>query len=197
MHHYFLEYIEKKYNACKSIDSGSLIQFSDLVEKTIQSKNKIFFCGNGGSLAIANHMLCDLYKQASTDSAIEPLVYSLSSNFELITAISNDIDYSQIFSYQLNRIGNKGDILITISSSGDSQNIIEAINVAKKIGIVSVSLTGFNGGRSKENSDLNIHVNEFNYGIIEDSHQTIIHAMTQFLRSKYLDKSLDKEKIKF
>jgi len=196
MHNYFIEYINKKHKACELIDSESLIKFSDIVEDAINKKKKIFFCGNGGSLAIANHMLCDLFKQSSTDTDLKPLVYSLATNFELMTAISNDISYDKIFSYQLDRLGSKDDILITISSSGDSENIIQAINMANKIGLISVSLTGFNGGRSKELSTYNIHVKEENYGIIEDIHQSIIHSMSQYIRIKNLKKNISKDSIR-
>jgi len=81
MHEYFIEYINKKHKACELIKPDSLIKFSEIVENAINKKNKIFFCGNGGSLAIANHMLCDLFKQSSTDTDLEPLVFSLATNF--------------------------------------------------------------------------------------------------------------------
>ncbi len=196
MYNYFIEYINKKHKACEEVDHKSLNKFSEIIEEAISNKNKIFLCGNGGSLAIANHILCDLFKQSSSDTALEPLVFSLASNFELLTAISNDISYEEIFSYQLNRVGTKGDVLITISSSGDSENIVRAIDQANKMGITSISLTGFNGGRSKKQSDFNIHVQEENYGIIEDAHQSILHAMTQYIRVKNLDKNKNLESIR-
>lgn len=196
MYNYYIEYINKKHNACEQVSIDSLNQFSEIIEKAINNKNKIFLCGNGGSLATANHILCDLFKQSSTDTALKPLVFSLASNFELLTAISNDISYDEIFSYQLKRVGSKGDILITISASGDSENIVRAIDQANKMGVTSISLTGFNGGRSKKLSNFNIHVKAENYGIIEDAHQSILHAMTQYIRIKNLDKNKNLESIK-
>ena len=142
-------------------------------------------------------MLCDIFKQTSSNSKLKPLVFSLSSNYELISAISNDISYDEVFSYQLERIASKKDLLITISSSGNSENIVRVLKKSKEMELYSVALTGFSGGRSKEFCSLNIHVPEDNYGIVEDAHQSIIHSIAQFLRKKYLDDDEDENKIVF
>tara|TARA_A100001015_G_scaffold294316_1_gene371963 strand:- start:1873 stop:2487 length:615 start_codon:yes stop_codon:yes gene_type:complete len=194
---YFTEFIEAKHLACQNIKKSALNKFSQKMENAISSDNKIFLCGNGGSLSVANHMLCDIFKQLSTDTYLRPKVFSLATNFELMTAISNDISYNEIFSYQLNRIGTKNDLLITISSSGNSQNIINVIKLAKKIGIYTVALTGFKGGKSSKICDLNINVEAKNYGIIEDSHSSILHAISQHIRKENLKKSTNIKKIKF
>ena len=102
-----------------------------------------------------------------------------------MTAISNDSDYAKIFSDQIIQVGNKNDVLITISSSGKSKNIINAIKEAKRKKIISISLTGFSGGISKKISDYNIHVASQNYGIIESLHHKIMNLISQFLKNKY------------
>ena len=142
-------------------------------------------------------MLCDILKQTSSDSKLKPLISSLSSNYELISAISNDISYDEIFSYQLERFASKHDLLITISSSGDSENIVRVLKKSQEIGLYSVALTGFSGGRSRKFCSLNIHVPENNYGIVEDAHQSIIHAIAQYLRKKHLDDNVNESKIAF
>ena len=95
-------------------------------------KKNIFVCGNGGSAAIANHFECDHKKILSETKKISPRIISLCSNNALITAIANDFSYDQVFKKQLQYLSNNNDVLITISSSGNSNNIIEAIKFAKK-----------------------------------------------------------------
>ena len=112
-----------------------------------------------------------------------------------MTAISNDNKYDCVFSDQIEQIGQKSDILITISSSGKSQNIINAIRVAKKKSITTISLTGFDGGISKKIADINLHINSYNYGIIESMHHTIMNLISQFLKNKYFSlKNIKKKK---
>jgi len=112
-----------------------------------------------------------------------------------MTAISNDDKYENVFGDQINQIGLKNDILITISSSGRSKNIINAIRAARKKSIITISLTGFDGGMSKILSDVNLHVKSNNYGIIESLHHTIMNLISQFLKNKYFSlKNIKKKK---
>ena len=118
-----------------------------------------------------------------------PKIISLSSNLELITAISNDIKYDEIFSFQLARLANKDDCLITISASGNSKNIINVIKWAKANNLKTISLNGFDGGKAKKLSDFSVNVPSNNYGIIEDLHQSIMHILSQSIRMKFLKKN--------
>ena len=120
----------------------------------------------------------------------------MSSNIELISAIANDIKYDDVFSFQLSRLASIGDCLITISSSGNSKNIINAIRWAKKNNIKTISLNGFDGGKAKNLSDYSINVPCNNYGIVEDLHQSIMHIISQSLRLQNL-KNKDYLKINF
>ena len=108
----------------------------------------------------------------------------------LVSAIANDIKYEDTFSYQLEKLGSKGDLLICISSSGNSKNIIKVINSASKLKIKTISLVGFNGGKAK-------HINISNYGIVEDVHQSIMHMLAQFIRLRKINKPEEAEKIIF
>ena len=154
------------------------------------SKSNIFVCGNGGSAAIANHFECDHKNILSETKKINPRIISLCSNNPLITAISNDISYESVFSKQLEYLSNKNDALITISASGNSENIIQAIKYAKKKGILVVSLTGFSGGRSKKLSDLNLHVNSKNYGVIENIHHAYMNIISQYIKIELISEKL-------
>jgi phosphoheptose isomerase len=106
----------------------------------------------------------------------------------LITAIANDVDYSSVFSDQLKYNFESGDILFVISASGNSPNILEALKFAKKNKIFTISFTGFNGGKAKKLSDINLHCRSFNYGIVEMMHHNFMNIIAQYLRQKVLSK---------
>jgi phosphoheptose isomerase len=109
---------------------------------------------------------------------------------ELITAIGNDFSFEEIFVYQLQTFAAAGDALLTVSASGNSENIVRAVAWAAKNGVATIALTGFEGGRSAALADLNIHVRAHNYGIVEDVHQSIMHVFAQYLRMRFMDAGL-------
>tara|TARA_Y100001958_G_C21209071_1_gene534946 strand:+ start:513 stop:1127 length:615 start_codon:yes stop_codon:yes gene_type:complete len=192
---YYKDYIKSLNEVLNRIDEKKIEQAASLIEKKIKLKKNIFLCGNGGSASIANHYVADYFKLLRSGTNLKPKFISLVSNIELITAISNDIKYEDIFSYQLETLGNKEDLIILISSSGNSKNLVKAINTAKKLKMHSISFIGFNGGAIKNKSDIFIHSKMENYGITEDSAHILMHIITQFLRQKNLTKNF--KKIKF
>ena len=151
------------------------------IKKTSERKNTIFVCGNGGSAAISNHYVCDYLKFLRQHSNLRPKIISLSSTIETITAISNDIKYDQIFKYQAESLFEKNDLLIVISSSGNSKNIKEVLKYAKKKSVKTIGFSGFKGGYLKKNCNISIHVNAMNYGISEDAHHILMHVILQYL----------------
>ena len=190
-------YSESIHKGIESIDHKNFLQIANILEKAILNKKNIFTCGNGGSSSIAEHFVCDFVKGVSTNTSLLPKAYSLNSNMPLVSAIANDIKYEDTFSYQLEKLGSKGDLLICISSSGNSKNIIKVINSASKLKIKTISLVGFNGGKAKKISDNCIHINISNYGIVEDVHQSIMHMLAQFIRLRKINKPEEAEKIIF
>ena len=190
------DYYKSLIEAFNSINFNKLNQIIKILDKAYKNpKRKILVCGNGGSAALANHFACDHQKILNETKKLKPFLLSLSSNTALITAISNDNNYAKVFSDQILQIANKNDILITISSSGSSKNIVNAIKEAKKNKLISISLTGFDGGLSKKIADYNIHVTSKNYGIIESLHHTIMNLISQFLKNKYFSlKQIKKNK---
>jgi D-sedoheptulose 7-phosphate isomerase/D-glycero-D-manno-heptose 1,7-bisphosphate phosphatase len=116
-----------------------------------------------------------------------PQVQSLSSNMSLLTAIANDIGYEKVFSYQLNMKANEGDVLVVVSSSGNSLNIIDALRCAKLKKLSTIALVGFDGGQALNLADIGLHVKNNNYGVVEDAHQAIMHIMAQAIRLSYLN----------
>lgn len=155
----------------------------------IESFNRVFVAGNGGSAAIANHLTCDWSKGTDHHKHRPIPVISLSTNVELLTAISNDFGYEKSFVYQL-RMHNPtpNDVLILISSSGNSPNIIEAARFAGRAGIRVIGLTGFDGGALKKICKYSIHVASDNYGVVEDCHQIIMHSIAQNIKQQRSNK---------
>ena len=109
----------------------------------------------------------------------------MSTNIELITAIANDISYDEIFKYQAESYCKKGDLLIIISSSGNSKNVTKLIQFAKKRGLKTIGFCGFKGGFVKKNSSISLHVNINNYGLSEDAHHILMHSIMQYIVNKY------------
>lgn len=174
---YFRAYGE----AVTAIDKGALAEASRMLWSAYANDRLVFICGNGGSAGISNHGTCDQMKRPEAPGAPKPRVVSLASSPETMTMIANDYGYEEVFRYQLQGLARAGDMLITISSSGNSENIVRALEWAKENGLPTVALTGFSGGRSAKMADVNIHVPSENYGIIEDAHQSIMHIFAQYI----------------
>ena len=145
----------------------------------VKKQRNIFSCGNGGSASTAEHLSCDFSKQANTDTNLNIKVFSLNSNVSLMTAIANDISYDDIFSYQLNRFGKSGDLLLLFSVSGSSKNIVKCAKEAKKKKIKIISFTGFDGGKIKKLSKYNINFSTNNFGIVEDLNMSEVQQLIQ------------------
>ena len=109
---------------------------------------------------------------------------------EVITAIANDISYDEVFAHQLKIAADPGDVLMTVSSSGDSENVVRASQWALDNGLEVISMTGFTGGRTAKMATVNLHVAGDNYGVIEDVHQSLMHLMGQFMRQARMDENL-------
>jgi phosphoheptose isomerase len=179
---YFEAYSTNSAQVASSIEPAALDKAAGILLDAFRLGATVFSCGNGGSAAIANHLQCDHVKGVRTTTDLAPRVISLSSNIELITAIANDLEYADIFAYQLQSQSSAGDVLIAISSSGRSPNIVRALRWARDHDLRTIALTGFTGGDALELADVTIHVNGANYGIIEDLHQTIMHSLAQYIR---------------
>ena len=182
------DYINNISSSVLNADMNNLNLAAKTILKAIKQKRCIFVCGNGGSAAIANHYVVDFIKYFRERTNYQPKILSFSDNIETITAISNDMDYKYIFSYQAESLCNKNDLIIIISSSGNSKNVIELLKFTKKNKIKTIGFSGFKGGFLKKNSDISIHIESDNYGISEDSHHILMHAQLQYL-IKYFGKN--------
>ena len=179
---YFDAYAEEMARAAKSIESTMLERAAATLVEAYLCGARIFSCGNGGSASIANHMQCDHVKGVRTGTDLSPHVVSLSANVELLTAIANDTGYENIFVYQLQCQAEPGDVLLAVSSSGRSPNIVSALTWARDQGLRTIAITGFDGGAARATAEVSVHVDCTNYGVVEDLHQAIMHALAQYIR---------------
>jgi phosphoheptose isomerase len=179
---YFDAYAEELARAGKTIDAGEFDRAARVLVDAYTRGARMFSCGNGGSASIANHMQCDHTKGVGNGTDLVPKVLSLATNVEVLTAIANDNGYENVFTHQLQTQAEAGDVLIAVSSSGRSPNIVRALNWAREHGVATIAITGFDGGAARLAADVAIHVDCENYGVIEDLHQMIMHALAQYIR---------------
>jgi phosphoheptose isomerase len=179
---YFDAYADEFSRARKTVDPAELERAAAILLEAYAGGARVFACGNGGSASIANHMQCDHVKNIRTATDLCPSVTSLSTNVEILTAIANDLGYENVFVYQLQSLAKPGDVLIAVSSSGRSPNIVRAISWARDQGLRTIAITGFQGGPARKLADAAVHVECTNYGVVEDLHQSIMHALAQYIR---------------
>lgn len=177
--------------ALQKISNNDLDKLINAILDTL-GKGTIYICGNGGSASTAEHMSCDLaksvYKLCKLTNKNRLKVMSLNSNISKITAIDNDSDYKNIFSDQLFGFVNPGDLLIVITASGNSPDILEALKTAKASGCNIFGLLGFGGGKAKDLANQHICVESNDYGVVEDCHLIINHMVTDYLKTYMLSR---------
>lgn len=179
---YFDAYADELARAAKTVEPDAFDRAAAILSEAYGRGARMFSCGNGGSASIANHMQCDHVKGIRTATDLVPQVLSLSTNVELLTAVANDLGYENVFVYQLQSQARPGDVLIVISSSGRSPNIVHALTWARDHGLHTIAVTGFGGGAARTTAEVSIHIDSTNYGVVEDLHQGIMHALAQYIR---------------
>ena len=182
------EYLEYLTALIAQLDRSSISQFADLLLESRENKTTTFFLGNGGSASTATHFVNDV--SLGSRQFEKPFrAISLCDNQAVITAIANDDGYENIFLQQLQTLATAGDTIVCISASGNSKNLIKAIEYARENNIYVVGLTAFDGGYLKENCDLNIHVPTKigEYGPAEDLHMVICGLVGSYFRAKFLN----------
>ena len=162
---------------CKEI-SNEIKQVKDIIIDALKNKNKIILFGNGGSAADSQHMAAEFIGRFLVDRQSIPAI-SLTTDTSILTAVGNDFGFENIFSRQCESLVSKGDIIIAISTSGNSQNVINGIKMAKKKGAKIISLLGNNGGKIKKVSDISIIVNSSSTQKIQEVHRVIYHIICQ------------------
>jgi D-sedoheptulose 7-phosphate isomerase len=166
------------------IPNEEVMKLAIAINQARKTESTVYISGNGGSASTASHFATDI-GIGSLNRSNPVRSVSLCDNTAAITAIANDMDYSSIFAQQLKLLGKQGDLLIVISASGNSDNLLKAVEVASELGMESHSLTGFDGGKLKQLTlGRNIHVEtpKGAYGLVEDAHLAICHVITECIR---------------
>ena len=182
------EYLEYLTTLISQLDRSAISQFADLLLQSRENKTTTFFLGNGGSASTATHFVNDV--SLGSRQFEKPFrAISLCDNQAVITAIANDDGYENIFLQQLQTLATARDTIVCISASGNSKNLIKAIEYARENNIYVVGLTAFDGGYLKNNCDLNIHVPTKigEYGPAEDLHMVICGLVGSYFRAKFLN----------
>jgi D-sedoheptulose 7-phosphate isomerase len=187
-----LDYIKRLKNLLERLPFEECDRVVEAIEAAHAEGRQIFIIGNGGSAATASHMMNDLCKGTIGHKGDAPWkrfrVIALTDNVSLMTAWANDTDYNHIFSEPLKNLAQRGDLLVAISASGNSPNILAAAEAAKQIGVKVIGLTGFGGGKLAKMADIAFVVPSDEYGPVEDAHMILDHIITGYLYEKLKQK---------
>lgn len=170
----------KELNQC--FDELDPVVLERIVGALLRRDTTVFIIGNGGSASTASHMAIDLTKGTQVEGGHRLRIISLTDNVAALTAWANDVSYNDVFTEQLKVLAKREDILIAISVSGHSENVIEAVSWANKHGVGTIGFIGFGGGELKTMVDADITVSSRNYGVVEDFHLSLGHILSQFIR---------------
>ncbi len=171
-----IEYRERLLSTVSTIDTALVGQAIGWMKEARDAKRALFVAGNGGSAATAAHFVCDMVKGASVGESRFRIV-ALGQNLPTMTAYSNDVSYADALVEELKNFAEPGDLYMAISGSGNSPNVVRAMEYAQSIGCRTLALTGRDGGRLGALANLNIHVPETHMGRIEDAHHIICHMI--------------------
>ena len=175
------KYIDTEIDVLRALDVNALNDVLNLLEGTLEHGNAVYVMGNGGSAATASHMQGDFNKGVSENCEKKFRFVCLNDNVPTVMAIANDIGYDEIFRFQLRGRLRPGDVVLCISGSGNSKNILNAAEYAKECGNTVVGVTGFAGGKLREMADCSLHVPVNSMQITEDIHMVFDHLMMSIL----------------
>jgi D-sedoheptulose 7-phosphate isomerase len=175
------DYITRLRQALDSVDRGEVETLVRVVLDAYERDATVFVCGNGGSASTASHMACDLNKGVGFGRARRLRVHPLTDNVATLTAYANDVGYEDVFVEQLRTFLRPGDVVLGISGSGNSPNVLRAIELANERGNATVGLTGFDGGALKRIARHGVHVAVRDMQIAEDVHMALNHLLMQVL----------------
>jgi D-sedoheptulose 7-phosphate isomerase len=187
------EYFQDVHESLLAVDEQASEQVIDLLWDCYQGGRRLVLCGNGGSASTASHIVADLQKNLylATGKAVWE-VLSLCDSLPLITAWSNDTEYANVFAAQARSWLRPGDVLLAISGSGNSPNIVNAVEAANEIGSVTIGLSGYGGGRLATLAQHGIMLESRNMQVVEDVHMSILHGVYRVLLERVLSEASPK-----
>lgn len=173
------DYINGVGRCLSEINRDKVKEVVNAIFDAYRRHKRIFVFGNGGSASTASHFVCDLAKSTIVEGKARLPVISLTDNVALMTAISNDISYASVFREQLANLLSEGDVVIAISASGNSPNVLEAIRYAKSKGAITIGMCGFGGGRLEQIAERTLTFSAKDYGQVEDAHMVLVHLISR------------------
>lgn len=181
------DYIRQLHKTLDELPESQIAEVIEILHEARLSKRQIFIMGNGGSASTATHFVCDLSKNTRNSRLPNYRVIGLSDNMAVFSALANDEGYENVFSQQLVSLVQPGDIVIAISASGNSLNVLKAAELAGQMGARTIGMTGFNGGKLARLVEINLHVPSNIIEHVEDIHLMLEHLITKALRNIELE----------
>lgn len=181
---FLTDYYQRFAETLLSFDKGPMRDILTVFDKVTEAGGIVWIAGNGGSAGIANHSVCDFSKGTFVEGEKPVRMVSLAANVPLMTALGNDISYDAVFSEPLKYYLTERDAVLLVSSSGNSPNVVAACEYARAQGVPTMAFVGFSGGKLKEVAEHVVHIENDNYGIVEDIHQSLVHVLTQYMTAR-------------
>jgi D-sedoheptulose 7-phosphate isomerase len=181
---FYLDYQQRLEQAIRSLDLLTLGRLADALWEAWKEKRQVFLCGNGGSAVNAMHMANDLLYGIGKENGRAIRVHALTANQSVLTCLANDLSYAEIFSYQLGVLAQRDDILIALSGSGNSPNIVRAIEKAHGLGMTTFAVLGYDGGQCLKIAGNAVHVPINDMQIAEDIQLVVGHMVMQWLHRR-------------
>ena len=183
-------YIREVSDSIHKLPMDTILQIAEVIDDARFNRKRVFIFGNGGSAATASHFACDLAKGGIVPREPRLRVVALTDNMPLFSAWANDSCYDNVFSEQLENLVESGDIVIGISGSGNSPNVLNAIRLARLAGAFTIAFAGFNGGKVKDVVNLCLTVPNYCMEQVEDIHLVLAHMITLCVRTRALEQSV-------
>lgn len=183
------DYLKRLTKTLESMPAESIEGVSEMLYRAYTDGKQVFTLGNGGSASTASHMAADLAKNTIGPNMRRFRIMSLNDNIPMLTALSNDLGYENVFAEQLQSLIQPGDVLIVLSGSGNSPNVIKAMEYARSQSAEVAALLGFGGGRAAELADISILVDSSDYGVVEDAHLVLNHILVEYFQQRLSDEN--------
>ena len=182
-------YLDRLHTMLAAMDTEAVVKAVGVLLDAYDRQRTVFICGNGGSASTASHMAADLGKNAVAAGKPRLRVISLNDNMAWFSSLANDLGYANVFVEQMENLLGPGDVLVTLSASGNSENVVRAAEFARTHGGRVVALVGFTGGKLVQMADAVVHLRSDDYGPVEDGHLVLNHIFTEALRERALGRA--------
>jgi len=180
------QYLDRLLATLSGMPVDSIASLSEMLYRAYSDEKQVFVLGNGGSASTASHMAADLGKNTIGPNMRRFRIMSLNDNIPLLTALSNDLGYENVFAEQLQNLIQPGDVLIALTGSGNSPNVVRAIEYARSRSAQVAALLGCDGGSVAELVDLTVLIDSCDYGVVEDAHIIINHILVEHFRQRLI-----------